>query len=204
MILVTRGCSSVETVFSPRLLIVLVAAGLIVTGVSGQVAVGDDPLEAVSIPSSGEIDLSGSEINESRVEQLVFEKLNERRTQRDYPALQYNQRAAEEARLPASDMAANDYFSHTDQDGETVQQRYVFCTGGENIYQTWVNKRVDTAEGMERFTDEEELAEGIVTGWMSSRPHREDGIYGELWQSGAAGVSITNEGKVYAVFGFCA
>lgn len=192
-----------RTVVGPQLVIVIVAVVLLVSGVPGQVSESDYSASDMPVPSFDEVDLSGEKLNESEVEQLVYEKLNDRRTEREYAALSYNERAAENARLHAADMASKGYLSHTSRGGETQQERYGFCNGGENIHQTWVNKRVRTEEGTEQFTTAQELAEGIVTGWMNSRPHREDGIYGEWWNSGGAGVSITDDGKVYAVFGFC-
>jgi len=192
-----------RTVVGPRLVIVIIAVALLVTGVPEQVTESDYSASDVPVPSFDEVDFSGKGVNESEVEQLVFEKLNDRRTEREYATLSYNERAAEKARLHAEDMASKDYFSHTSRDGETQQERYGFCNGGENIHQTWVNKRVQTSEGTERFTSDEELAEAIVTAWMDSDPHRERGIYGEWWSSGGVGISITDDGKVYAVYGFC-
>lgn len=141
-----------------------------------------------------------------RTEQLVHQYLNDRRAER-LPALSHNSRAAAAAREHARDMATEGYFSHTDPStGETQRERYSFCTrgGGENIHQTWVYRNVRKESGTVYHTSAEDLAQGIVMGWMSSKPHREKGIYGRLWTVGGAGIAISDTGKVYAVYGFCA
>lgn len=138
------------------------------------------------------------------VERLVLEYVNDRRSRRSMPPLDWHERAATAARSHARDMAANDYFSHTSQDGQTQQERYAFCTGGENAAQTWVYRRVQGADGeTEYYTSNNELAQGIVEQWMGSEPHRERGIYGDRWTAAGVGIAISEDNKVYAVMGFC-
>jgi uncharacterized protein YkwD len=142
-------------------------------------------------------------IDETTVEQLIFEDVNNRRSDQGMASYTYNDRAAEAAEEHAEHMARNDYFSHNEPNGETQQERYAFCEGGENIAQTWVFRDVQHERGTVYYSDAEELASGIVTQWMNSEPHRERGIYGEWWSSAGVGVAITDSGEVYAVMGFC-
>lgn len=143
-------------------------------------------------------------INETSVERKIFEGVNDRRGDRSMAPYSYNERAADAAEDHADHMAQNDYFSHTEPNGETQEERYAFCDGGENAAKTWVFQEIDTDwNGVVRHTSEQELAEGIVSQWMYSDPHRERGIYGEWWSSAGVGVSITETGEVYAVMGLC-
>lgn len=142
-------------------------------------------------------------INVEKTERLVFEYVNERRSERGMVPYSSDERAAEAAKEHAEHMARNNYFSHTEPNGETQRERYAFCSGGENAAQTWVFQEIRQDRGIVYYSTAEELASGIVIQWMNSEPHRERGVYGEWWQSAGVGVAITDGGKVYAVMGFC-
>lgn len=230
---VTRSVPSRQlsrTVVGPRLVLVIVAVALLSSGALAGVGADignasgpnatpvatESPSETTPVDRSDlivsthtqalEVTDTPSEsvdFNETRVEELIFEFLNERRAERDMEDLAHNSRAAEAARIHADDMAENGYFNHTSLDGETQEERYSFCSGGENAAYTWVNRDVITTYATRHYDTERELASGIVEMWMHSDPHRERGIYGEWWIAGGAGVSITADGKAYAVFGFC-
>lgn len=161
---------------------------------------GPTPDQDFNNPLSG-IDIS-TEVNETKTEEEVFALVNQERRVQGLQSLSYNNRVHQAAKAHARDMGERDYFNHTSPDGETQQQRYAFCTGGENIAQSWVYKRIETPSGTEQHTDAAELARGIFDQWMNSRPHRERGIRGQ-WSSGAAAIHITDDDKVFAVFGFC-
>jgi len=166
-------------------------AAIIVAGVLVQTG-GD--LTAVATPPEERID-------EQQTEQLVFEELNDRRTERR-AALSYNDRAAAAAAAHAEHMARNDYFGHTKPSGETQQERYAFCSGGENIAETraFASFRANYGESV-THRNESQIATGVVRQWMTSDPHRENGIYGP-WSSGGAGIAVDGN-RVVAVFGFC-
>lgn len=183
-----------------KLMLVFIFLGVVALGTTTGFAVPFDRLpEAPANFSSAQ----SEDLNTSNVERLVFEKLNDRRAERQ-PRLDYNSRAATAARIHAEDMAKNEYFNHTSLDGETQIERYSFCEGGENAHKTHWKERVRMSDGStEVHTSEQELATGIVRGWMNSRPHRERGIYGEAWSSGGAGIAVSEDDEVYAVFGFC-
>lgn len=139
-----------------------------------------------------------------RVEELIFEKVNERRTQRPgYEPFEHNERAAEAAREHARDMATREYYSHTSLDGETQGERYGFCGGGENINQTNLFHALDDTRETDDGAAADTLAEAFVEEWMDSKPHRERGIYGEYWRSSGVGVAIDDSEMYYAVQGFC-
>lgn len=177
---------------------------------TGIVSAGTSILNATTANSTGSPDDAGSpsagseQISPGDVERLVLEHVNDRRSQRSMSPLDWHERAANAARTHAQDMAANNYFSHTSQDGQTQRERYAFCAGGENAAQTWVYRQVRADDGeTEYYTSTEELAQGIVEQWMGSEPHRERGIYGGRWTAAGVGIAISDDDKVYAVMGFC-
>lgn len=173
---------------------------------TGIVSAGASILNASTSNSTGASSQSAGsgQIAPREVEQLVLEYVNDRRSQRSMSSLDWHERAAKAARAHARDMAENNYFSHTSQDGQTQQERYAFCSGGENAAQTWVYRQVQVDDGgTEYYTTTKELAQGIVEQWMGSEPHRERGIYGNRWTAAGVGIAISDDNKVYAVMGFC-
>lgn len=199
-----------RSVSSSAPLLVAIAAVLIVVhlGVLGAIL----PTQEASIPSvtgtaqsttASDVDRHQS-FNETLIERKTLELVNDRRTEEGMRRLVDNPQATEKAREHARDMARNNYFSHTSMDGETQLERYSFCDGGENIHQTWVNRRIQLSTGESTvLTTEEEVAENVVFEWMQSDPHRERGILGSPWASAGVGIAITSDGKGYAVLGFC-
>lgn len=113
-------------------------------------------------------------------------------------------------------MAQNDYFSHESPSGETRSDRYDefgydcradidgsrYYTGAENILYTYYDTNVGTEDGTVRYTNADELARGIVRGWMNSEGHR-DNILMDAWDDEGIGIYVTPDGKVYATQNFC-
>jgi uncharacterized protein YkwD len=174
---------------------------LVVEGASDGDGSGDTPL---------------SELDRSRVERRIHYHVNQRRAERGLDPLAFDTDLREVARYHSEDMAENDYFSHTSPSGETFTDRYeafgydcraatgdgTYYTGAENIAYTYYDTRVRSGGEIVRYTNADELARGIVTGWMNSEGHREN-ILMEAWDDEGIGVAITSGGKVYATQNFC-
>lgn len=157
-----------------------------------------------------------SELDRGRVEKLVHRYVNERRAAHDLETLAFDTELREIARYHSEDMAENDYFSHVSPSGETMSDRYdkfgydcraytsenTYYTGAENIAYTYYDTDVRTENGTERYTNADELARGIVRGWMNSQGHREN-ILTAAWNNEGIGIAITSGGKVYATQNFC-
>jgi uncharacterized protein YkwD len=157
-----------------------------------------------------------SDLDRGRVERRVHHHVNQRRADHGLAELEFDTDLREIARYHSEDMATNDYFSHTSPSGETMSDRYdefgydcradagdgTYYTGSENIAYTYYDRRVQTDDGVVRYTNADELAQGIVTGWMNSRGHREN-ILTEAWDDEGIGIVVTGEGKVYATQNFC-
>jgi len=157
------------------------------------------PNETVVVDESGEIvnettaredngeDESTTGYNQTKVERLIFAYTNEERKERGLSALDYREDVAKAAREHSGDMAEKGEIYHGD-----IQSRYSCPRGfGENT--AWK----DTV-----ITTNEELARGIVTGWMNSPGHRKN-ILRERYGSIGVGVYKTREDVVYATQGFC-
>lgn len=179
---------------------------LVVEGAQSDSSTGD----------SSDEDTPLSELDRSRVEKLVHEYVNERRAEHGLSKLDFDSDLREIARYHSKDMAGNDYFAHTSPDGETWSDRYekfgytcradagdgTYYTGGENIAYTYYDRDVRTNSGTVRYTNADELARGIVRGWMNSEGHREN-ILMDVWDDEGIGIYVTSEGKVYATQNFC-
>jgi len=177
-----------RTILGPYLVIAVIATALLVTGLVGP----------ATIPAG---DFFDRDIDEDEVEQLILEGVNEERAEHGLSSLSHHRGVVPPAQAHANYMAEQGVVEHSGPDGETIAQRYHCSPAGENAAQTYVFERVQTENGTDRFTDEAELAAGLVQQWMNSPPHREAKL--DLrWSGGAAAINVTGD-KVYAVFAFC-
>lgn len=159
-------------------------------------------------------------LNRTRIEYLIHEEINERRQQHGLQPIAFDPQLREIARYHSKDMAENQYFAHTSPSGETMGDRYDkfgytcrvstggnrYATGAENIAYTYANERIRHENGeTSYYSTEEEIAEGLVNGWMNSTGHREN-ILKSYWQNEGIGIYIIEvDGKtrVYATQNFC-
>lgn len=151
-------------------------------------------LVAFAAPGPGAA--AGDSLNETRVERLVAEGINDRRAERGLDRLSYDESLASVAEFHSRDMHDRDYFAHEGPDGETVGDRYgrfgVDCNGGENIY-------VTRAGGL--AATEQTLADHVVREWMNSEGHRKN-LLKERYTDQGIGITIV-DGTVYATQNFC-
>lgn len=188
---------------------------LVIEGAAGSdgdgTTTGDQPAEE---PPTGETPLS--DLDRARVERLVHEHVNARRAEHGLAALAFDTDLREIARYHSRDMAEEGYFGHDSPDGETMADRYEmfdydcraytsgtsYYTGAENVAYTYYDANVRTDDALVRYTNADELARGIVRGWMNSPGHREN-VLREAWDDEGIGVYVTAEGKAYATQNFC-
>ncbi|WP_424001016.1 CAP domain-containing protein [Haloarcula salina] len=160
--------------------------------------------------SDGQSANSGTgEIDISAVEAAVHEEINQRRTANGRNPLEHRSDIAEVARYHSRDMATEGYFAHDSPDGESLEDRYrqfgIDCAGGENIAYTYWEETVRTDGGIRYYDTEQELAVGLVNGWMNSTGHREN-ILRARFESEGIGVSVVEvDGmtRIYATQNFC-
>lgn len=152
----------------------------------------------------------------AELEQGIHEWTNHYRKQHGLKMLSFNVELGDIARAHSQDMAASNYFSHTNLRGEEPTQRaeranfhcniylgnFWYLKGiSENIWQGWTYSY--TVGGVPGgFSTMDQLAQTAVDDWMNSPGHRKN-ILTEFWESEGIGVAITEEGKVYATQNFC-
>jgi uncharacterized protein YkwD len=142
------------------------------------------------------------------VEQLVHERINEIRTGNGTAALDRNATVASVARAHSEDMHARDYFDHVNPDGEAPWDRYDDVAGGtctaygENIAYNWLDRRVQTEDGIERYETSEDVAAAIVEQWMESSGHRRN-VLSDRWTSEGIGVYVAADGQIFVTQNFC-
>lgn len=171
--------------------------------------------------SAATANASGSDpaIDRAETERYVHQYINEERTERGLPPLEFDTELREVARYYSARMAREGFFAHTGPDGETLSDRYDrfgydcrvsvgdgrIATGGENLAYTFYEAPVRTDDGVEYYGSERELARGIVDGWMNSDGHREN-LLRPYWEHEGIGVyAIESDGRlrVYATQHFC-
>lgn len=107
-------------------------------------------------------------INKTQLRQALHKEINERRSQRGLPPLEYSPELEEVAQYHSKQMAQQGFFGHTAPSGQTMEDRYarfgITCSSSaENIHRTTATAK-----------DERKLAERIVESWMGSPEHRKN------------------------------
>ncbi|MCG8572040.1 MAG: CAP domain-containing protein [Spirochaetes bacterium] len=104
-------------------------------------------------------------IDLDKVEKLIFQFTNEERLKRNLPAYVFNEDLQNIARIHSKNMVKHHFFSHTDQNGRSPQDRKVIFAHnllggvGENI-------------AYHHGTSEQSIAKNLMQVWMNSPPHR--------------------------------
>jgi uncharacterized protein YkwD len=192
------------------------ALGAAGNGTVGDASTHNDSSEGSvpTVPASSTADLNGTEL-----EYLVHREVNEERAQRGESNLTFDTDLRAVARYHSADMADRSYFSHVGPDGATLADRYQrfdyrcrvetgtfqYATGGENILYTYYDAPVAMGNHTVEYDSPEELARGIVNGWMNSSSHRKN-LLKPYWEREAIGVhveQVDGRTRVYATQNFC-
>ena len=158
-------------------------------------------------------------IDTRRLEERTHELINAERVNRGLNPLEHIQKIRLIARSHSDDMAARNYFAHRSPEGLSPTDRgrsagyncrkdygtYYTYGFAENIHQGWLYDSYSTRNGRivsyDWFTPEG-LARTAVSGWMSSKGHREN-ILKPSYDKAGIGVAIAEDGKVYFTQNFC-
>lgn len=191
------------------LLAVFILAGLFATGTISSATFADNQLT------------EDYDLNESKIEVLVHERVNEARDNNSSPVLTMDARLRNIARGHSESMVKYGYYSHTSPNGATFEDRYAaasydckvpigdgrYAVGSENLHRILAFESVQTESGMEYYDSEEDIAAAVVDGWMNSDAHREI-LLKDYWRNEGIGVEIENLGegdgqRVYVTQNFC-
>lgn len=154
------------------------------------------------------------------VENKFVELLNEERQQRGLQTVTQWDVLTEMAEDHADNMREHDYIGHVQPDGTNIEDRFRsnglmpeceiptgdgrYYPGAENAIGAFVNQRMerwDTGETI-RISSEQELAEYFFDVWMDSDGHREAMLTPSVGRGGL-GISINDDGEVYAALKMC-
>ena len=149
------------------------------------------------------------------LEQRIHELVNQRRQS----PLDFDVALASVARSHSADMANSNYFSHTNQRGQSPSDRgavvgydchkdygsYYTYGLAENIYYAGLYSQYWTRNGIvvrKDYYELEALASRIVDGWMTSTGHREN-ILDTSYDVEGIGVAVNDDERVYVTQNFC-
>ena len=125
----------------------------------------------------------------AEVEQAIFNKVNEERTKAGVAPLTYNTTMEKYARIKSQDMGDNNYFSHTDLNGNNITTK---MKADGVTYNAW-GENIAYISGV---TDPTALANQFMTNWMNSQGHKENILSTKFSSIGVGVYKIGN--KVYA------
>ena len=125
----------------------------------------------------------------AEVEQAIFNKVNEERTKAGVAPLTYNTTMEKYARIKSQDMGDNNYFSHTDLNGNNITAK---MKADGVTYKAW-GENIAYIAGV---TDPTALANQFMTNWMNSQGHKENILSTKFSSIGVGVYKIGN--KVYA------
>lgn len=150
------------------------------------------------------------------IERSIHRFTNAERSEHRLGTINTDSQLASIARKHSQDMAEREFFSHVTPGGVTMTDRYQragydcrvpisqyrYLTGAENIHMTYFGQRVRINGETRIFTNETEVGRAVVESWMNSPPHREN-ILNPHWRREGIGVTVTDDGRVYATQNFC-
>lgn len=125
----------------------------------------------------------------AQVEQAIFNKVNEERTKAGVAPLTYNTTMEKYARIKSQDMGDNNYFSHTDLNGNYITTK---MKADGVTYKAW-GENIAYIGGV---TDPTALANQFMTNWMNSSGHKANILSTNFSSMGVGVYKIGN--KVYA------
>ncbi len=147
-------------------------------------------------------------VNETELNSLTYDNLNEERRERGLDELEKREDIEEISEYKTKRMINENYISHEAPDGEEVKDRFdrfnVNChMVGENLAQTYYNKNVNVDyDGTIKYTSMEELSTGITKQFMNSPDHK-DNLLDEQWESHGINIQVTSQDEVYVTHKFC-
>jgi uncharacterized protein YkwD len=120
------------------------------------------------------------------MERIVMELINKKRVQQGLPVLNWNEKAAQIARLHSENMAHYKFFSHRGLDGLMVNDR------ADSISLDWraIGENIAYNRG---YNDP---AEFTVQRWMDSPSHKEN-ILDRRWKETGIGIINAPDGTYY-------
>lgn len=125
----------------------------------------------------------------AQVEQAIYQKVNEERSNAGVAQLSYNSTMEKYARIKSQDMGDNNYFSHEDLNGNLIT---VKMKADGVSYRAW-GENIAYIGGV---SDPNALAEQFMKNWMNSSGHRANILSTNFESMGVGVYKVGN--RVYA------
>lgn len=164
--------------------------------------------------------LEDHEINKTKIEREIHQKINERRRANGLEGIEMDTDLRRAARSHSNTVSEEENIVIEGPVGESLQEQYAdhgiecrvpvgdgsYSTGAANYGYTYAWENVETDRGKTVYhSNEQEVAEGIVNQWMNDSGSQ-DVILTDYWRSEGIGVSVVEvDGKtrVYVTQYFC-
>ena len=131
---------------------------------------GESQNNTVTPPTTGGSTENNTVVSDkfmAQVEQAIFNKVNEERAKAGVSPLSYNSTMEKYARIKSQDMGDNNYFSHTDLNGNYITAQ---MKADGVSYNAW-GENIAYIGGV---SDPTELANQFMNNWMNSEGHRKN------------------------------
>lgn len=113
--------------------------------------------------------------------------INARRSDAGMAALEWNEKAAQVARVHSNNMAQYNFFSHQGLDGNLVDGR-----AGKLGLNNWAA----IGENIAFMKGYDDPVEAAITNWLRSPGHKKN-LLNPDWTETGVGLSVTPDGKYY-------
>jgi len=146
-------------------------------------------------------------VDVERIENLIHEKMNEKREESGLEPLARNETLDTVARYKSWDMAQRDYFAHTGPNGTThakLRQKYgPECSSiGQNIYKIEYPNGGPYPYPQSKLSNSNKIATDAVDALLNSPGHRANAL-SPNYDSQGIGVFVDENGTVFVTQEFC-
>jgi uncharacterized protein YkwD len=126
-----------------------------------------------------------------QLEELIFHLTNEARRKNGLPALEPDGALSERAQNYSDELLRGNFFSHTDLEGKSPQERMDAEQPARQGYAYRVGENIAAYSKLD-YSDIKIMAEMVMDGWMTSPGHREN-ILNPLYTHLGVGASIQGD-----------
>lgn len=166
------------------------------------------PTEAAATPQHPRTPSSSLyDVDVDRIEDLIHQKMNDRRRENGLEPLERNESLDAIARYKSWDMAQRDYFAHSGPNGTTHEMlRDPYKLRCDNTGQNLAKHRFDPEKGypypQSELSKPKEISSEIVGGLLNSPGHRANAL-SPHYDSQGIGVFVDENGTVFVTQEFC-
>ena len=188
LLLLSAGCVGGGPIYTP-------------THETGTTQTAHTPADPVT-PSSDHF-----EVEVERIENLIHEKMNERRVENGVEPLARNESLDAVARYKSWDMAQRDYFGHVGPNGtmhRDLRKHYgIECMySGQNIHLQRHTSDKSYPYPQSELSNENQVSSDAVNSLLNSSGHRENALSPD-YDSQGIGVFVDENGSVYVTQELC-